>query len=177
MIWIKSVFAGNSCLMVGQQVWPSWLSIVLSQKFTGPVHVSVWSQGSWLGKLYIPQSRAGRLVVTKSVLWQFFRETSFRWSHFLYYSAFWKPAVILEIWWELLWVYVSQIHIWHLFFFWGEPKWKASVVVVLCLILVCHPHPSLSTGHNIPWCHRRANSAFFRSGCCLCRVPSSCPKW
>lgn len=47
--------------------------------------------------LYTPKVGHGRLVVNKSVLLQFFRETSFRWSHFLYYSAFWKPAIILEI--------------------------------------------------------------------------------
>lgn len=55
---------------------------------------------TWLlvGKIsYTPKVGHGRLAVNKSVLLQFFQETSFRWSHFLYYSAFWKPAIILEI--------------------------------------------------------------------------------
>lgn len=51
-----------------------------------------------------------------------------------------------------------------LFFFWGEPKWKASVVVVLRLISVCHAHRCSSTGQTIPWYQSSANSAFHGAG-------------
>lgn len=104
----------------------------------------------WENFIY-PKVGHGRLAVSTSVLLQFFRETSFRWSHFLYYSAVWKPAIIWEIWWELRWVYVSQIHFSHCFSFEENQNerhpWLWSCVRFRCVMpTAARPRDRLSRG-------------------------------
>lgn len=96
--------------------WTASMALLTLYCSQAQIHMAcacVWGLVTWLlveKIVYPPKVGHGRLVLTRFVLLQFFGEASFTWSHFLCYSASWKPAIIWEIWWELLGVYVSQIH-------------------------------------------------------------------
>lgn len=123
---------------------------------------------TWLmvGKVWdAPKVGHGRLVVNGFVLLQFFWETSFRWSHFLYIVLPYGNPQSFERSDGNRSEYMSRRCISDAGFLLGRARMKGAVLVGLPVSDFGVPSPALlgRQRDNGPWCHALATAFYVRA--------------